>query len=151
VELMHVPSGIESIPGCQHMPVPPRPALPPPPDIDLFGMTPGDAIERLMQIDPRFRVLNEDGVFVVRPAAAWDDRRHFMHQPLDVLRFRDNNYIGALNAFEMIALRPPWRANPDAWRAAPEKTSDGSRLFQSTSLRPPGSSPRMRSSVNMVR
>jgi hypothetical protein len=135
---MHVPSGLESIPGCQRLSMPPRPAVPGPPDVDLFGMTPGEAIERLMQIDPRFRMLRDDGVVVVRPAAAWDDRKHFMHQPLDALRFTDNNYIGALNAFEVIAFRPPWRANPDAWRAAPEKTPDGGRLFSVDIAAPTG-------------
>jgi hypothetical protein len=64
---------------------------------NLMGLTVPQALNRLVQLDPRYRWVESDGVFVVRPLEAWNDRSHFLHRTISVA-FTDQNVGGALFA-----------------------------------------------------
>jgi hypothetical protein len=44
--------------------------------IPLSGVTVGAALDRLVQLDPRYRWVETDGVIVIRPVESWEDRTH---------------------------------------------------------------------------
>lgn len=54
--------------------------------INLRGMTVEEALARLASIDPRYRIIERDGVVVVRPVTAWSD-------PKNVLNFGSPSFV----------------------------------------------------------
>jgi hypothetical protein len=64
---------------------------------NLRGLTAREALDRLVQLDARYRWVDRDGVLVVRPVTAWDDANHFLHRTISVA-FVDQNVGGALFA-----------------------------------------------------
>ena len=50
--------------------------------LELYGLTAREALDRLVALDPRFRWIESDGVVVMRPSQAWDDPRHFLHRSI---------------------------------------------------------------------
>jgi hypothetical protein len=64
---------------------------------NLRGLTVSEALSRLVEQDARYRWEEQDGVFVVRPLEAWNDRIHFLHRTISVV-FTDQNVGGALRA-----------------------------------------------------
>ncbi len=88
-----VPGGVEYLPGrCGELK-----ATATGERTNLRGLTVPEALNRLVQRDPRYRWEERDGVFVVRPLDAWNDRSHFLHRTI-ALAFTDQNVGGALFA-----------------------------------------------------
>jgi hypothetical protein len=65
--------------------------------VTLRGLTAQEALNRLVQLDARYRWVERDGVLVVRPVDAWNDPNHFLHRTASVA-FADQNVGGALFA-----------------------------------------------------
>lgn len=88
------PAGIEYIPGSCDVarPGPPRESM------SLMGLPAREALDRLVQLDPRYRWIETDGVIVVRPIAAWDDPKHFLHRTASSFTVDDQPLGGAVNA-----------------------------------------------------
>ncbi len=61
---------------------PPRPIE----SINLRGMTVEEALASLASMDPRYRIIERDGVVVVRPVTAWSD-------PKNVLNFGSPSFV----------------------------------------------------------
>jgi hypothetical protein len=53
--------------------------------IDLYGLTIEQAFARLVALDPRYRILEHDGVFVLRSVQAWGD-------PQNMLNFKSGSF-----------------------------------------------------------
>jgi hypothetical protein len=70
----------------------------------LRGLTARGALDRLVEVDPRFAWMEIDGVLVVRPFDAWRDRDHFLNRTVS-LAFTEQNLGGALYSF-MNAVNP---------------------------------------------
>jgi hypothetical protein len=64
----------------------------------LTGLTAREAFDRLQHMDPRYRWIESDGVLVIRPTEAWDDRDHFLHRTVTSFTVNDRNMAGALDA-----------------------------------------------------
>ena len=54
--------------------------------VDLRGMTVGGALTKLVEMDPRYRWVDSDGVIVLRPLAAWSD-------PTNTLNFETDRFV----------------------------------------------------------
>lgn len=65
--------------------------------VSLRGLTAREALDRLVQLDARYRWAERDGVLIVRPVTAWDHPAHFLHRTVSVA-FTDQNVGGALSA-----------------------------------------------------
>src|SRR5438067_254218 len=82
----------------------PRLTAPPaqlrPDDVRLQGLTVREALDHLIALDPRYRWMETNGLIVMRPAAAWNDARHFLHQTISGLELHDDNFYGALAAIQ---------------------------------------------------
>ena len=75
-----VPAGVEYLPGtCDYR----RPPNEDPGSwVPLVGMTVGEALERLVAFDPRYRWIESEGVILVRPIDAWGDEEHPLHEAI---------------------------------------------------------------------
>jgi hypothetical protein len=49
------------------------------PFVDLRGLTLEEAFARLLAMDPRYRIVDHDGVLVMRPVQAWTDRSNMLN------------------------------------------------------------------------
>ena len=71
---VRVPAGVESVPESCQLPssrrAESREAR------SLLGMTVSDALNTIVQVDPRYLWAESDGVLIVRPLVAWNDRKH---------------------------------------------------------------------------
>jgi hypothetical protein len=95
------PAGAEQLPGSCGYDV----ERPPITDrIPLIGKRFGEALELLVRYDPRYHVIEADGIVVIRPMEAWINDRHFLHTTIDKLELTDENIGGALDA----VLAPFW-------------------------------------------
>ena len=65
--------------------------------VSLRGLNAREALDRLVEMDPRFRWMEIDGVLVIRPVDAWNDLEHFLNRTVSVA-FTDQNIGGALVA-----------------------------------------------------
>jgi hypothetical protein len=65
--------------------------------VSLRGLTAREALDRLVQLDARYRWVETDGVLIIRPVTAWDDANHFLHRTVSVV-FAEQNVGGALYA-----------------------------------------------------
>ena len=72
--------------------------------IPLLAMRVGEAIELLTKVDPRYHIMESDGVMVVRPLQAWINHKHFLNRTIDKLEMTDENIGGALEE----VLAPFW-------------------------------------------
>ena len=61
-----------------------------------------DAFDALVTADPRYRWTTQDGVIVLRPSAAWEEGRHFLHQRYPSFILVDQNIGGALASLATI-------------------------------------------------
>jgi hypothetical protein len=86
------PGGVEYLPGRCGRHVPSRGER-----VSLRGLTAREALDRLVQLDARYRWVERDGVLIVRPVIAWDHPGHFLHRTVS-LAFTDQNVGGALSA-----------------------------------------------------
>jgi hypothetical protein len=102
-----LPAGIEYLPGCST-----RQPLAPAERVTLTGLTAREALDRLVKIDPRYHWTETNGVVVIRPLKAWDDRSHFLHRIVSSFHIDAKNYAAALHAVQ-VALGGPTIANPD--------------------------------------
>jgi hypothetical protein len=98
-----IPAGIESMPGdCREKPLPTTDV------VQLESMTVAEALDRLVEIDPRYYWTESRGVIVVRPVDAWRDAKHFLNQPVGHFQLTDVDIGQALHAV-MEALDPKRR------------------------------------------
>jgi hypothetical protein len=89
------PAGAEQLPGSCGYDV----ERPPITDrIPLVGKRFGEALELLARYDPRYHVIEADGIVVMRPMEAWINDKHFLHATIDKLELTDENIGGALDA-----------------------------------------------------
>ncbi len=65
---------------------------------NLRGLTVGQAIEQLVAMDPRYRVVQRDGVVVMRPVAAWADATNVLNFTAGSFALEDTTLGGALDA-----------------------------------------------------
>ena len=91
-------------------------------------MTLGEALGRLMQLDPRYSLTEAGGVLLIRPIAAWNDRRNFLNRTFAGLNLEDQRMGDALDAIqaEMQGRRPGRRTE------LPYSTPEGDRRFSVT-------------------
>jgi hypothetical protein len=99
---LDVPAGGEMLPGRCALETPANTSE----RISLLGMRFGDALDLLTQKDPRYRVVESNGVVVIRPLKEWSNEKHFLHITIDRLEFIDENIGGALDAL-LTPLRGP--------------------------------------------
>jgi hypothetical protein len=66
----------------------------------ITASTPRAALDAFVAMDPRYRWKDVGGVFVVRTAAAWDDPRNALNQPVRNVHWHD---LHVLSAFDRIA------------------------------------------------
>jgi hypothetical protein len=69
------PAGIESLPGCflgRSLGKPPEPTD----VVFLQGLTVGEALHKLVEVDKRYYWTETEGVVVMRPVEAWGDAKH---------------------------------------------------------------------------
>jgi hypothetical protein len=59
--------------------------------ISLRGLTAREAFDTLIEIDPRYRWVESEGVIVVRPLETWNDREHFLHRTIASFRGRSSS------------------------------------------------------------
>ena len=118
-----VPMGLEKIPQvCQLDGWAPAQATD---ELVLSGLTVGEALDRLVQLDPRYVWFESDGVIVIRPLAAWVDDDHFLHRSLPAFSVTDQQMHGALAAITN-ALGPHQLS---AGQELPARTPEGDRRF----------------------
>lgn len=117
-----VPMGIEELPrSCQPDAAPGETTG----EIVLAGLSVGEALDRLVTLDPRFVWGESDGVILIRPLAAWVDADHFLHRAVPAFSVAERPLHAALGAF-VNALGPP-RVSPDTLPTV--STPDGTRPF----------------------
>ena len=99
---LKIPAGVEAVPErCPDGKAPPVKATGRP----LRGMTVREAMDTLVQVDPRYRWVESGGVIVLRPAEAWESADHFLHRSVSRFAFDDEDMMGAL-AGVLTALGP---------------------------------------------
>lgn len=92
--IVAAPTGVEFLPGrCSESEDTSRWLAEP---ISLIGMTAGEALDRLVALDPRYAWKDAGGVLVVRPMAAWGDRQHFLHRRMETFEIVDQHLGAAL-------------------------------------------------------
>jgi hypothetical protein len=89
------PAGIEYWPGsCQVKPRRPEDNVE---WLTLRGLSAREALNKLIELDPRYRWSETEGVIVVRPLAAWTDPDHFLHRTVASFSVHDLHLGGALH------------------------------------------------------
>jgi hypothetical protein len=64
--------------------------------VQLQGLTVKQALDRLVELDPRYRWGEADGVIVLRPLAAWGDAADVLNTPLATFDVNQQHMGGAL-------------------------------------------------------
>jgi hypothetical protein len=96
-DMVSTVGGVEYLPGrCSTVSTPGPPAAGGG-RVNLKGLTPREALDHLVESDPRFRWTMVDGVVVIRPVDAWRDPDHFLNRTVS-LAFTNQNVGGALYA-----------------------------------------------------
>lgn len=117
------PIGVEFVPGpCSQPGVQPRTLSEP---VSFLGLTAGEALNRLVEIDPRYSWKDTGGVLVMRPNAAWADGRHFLHRKLATFEMVDENFGGALTR----AADAIWQFRGPDHGSRSTRTAQGDRRF----------------------
>ena len=101
-------TGAEATPGRCDENHPPDPE-----SVNLQGMVVEDALNKLVEIDQRYRWAEVDGVIVMRPLEAWSDATNPLSRPIDGFTMRDRNYRGALDLFRSALFVEPPSTTPD--------------------------------------
>jgi hypothetical protein len=97
--------------------------------LNLRGLTVGQAIEKLVALDPRYRVVQRDGVVVLRPVAAWADAANMLNFTAGSFVLGDTTLGGALDAVASAITGNPRR---DALENMGTRTEQGARKFSVT-------------------
>lgn len=100
VRSLRIPMGLEWPADTCSNPGRPRPMPTFDDELVLTGMKLGDALDRLMQLDPTYAWTDAHGVIVIRPAKAWSDREHFLNQELTSFTLREGRIPAALYALQ---------------------------------------------------
>jgi len=116
-------AGIEFTPGeCSAKWAKQRPAGE---EVNLLGLTVEEALDKLVEIDRRYRWVESDGVIVIRPVDAWGDPKNFLNQISPAFVIDDKNLGGALDAIASNLDDQPHRGSD----ALATRTAQGSRTF----------------------
>jgi hypothetical protein len=94
-------------------------------ELVLTGVSLRTAFDRLIELDPRYSWTEVDGVIVMRPLLAWNDRNHFLHRTIPSFNLDDQRMGGALDAIQTAL--GPWRFIRND-QLAP-RTPEGERRF----------------------
>jgi hypothetical protein len=76
----------------------------------LAGLTVEAALNKLVELDPRYRWVESEGVIVVRPLAAWGDPKNWLNQSIGPFVVDDQDLVGALSE---VACHIPDRPFPE--------------------------------------
>ncbi len=76
-------------------------------------MTVEAALNKLVEIDPRYQWAVRDGVIVMRPVEAWSNPNNPLNQVIDGFSMQDRNYRGALDLFRTRVFGEPPSGKPD--------------------------------------
>jgi hypothetical protein len=107
-----VPFGLEYVPGQCPPPSPGAASLGERERVFMTGMTIGDALDGLVKLDSRYWWVESDGVIVVRPVAAWNDKEHFLHKTLASFAVDDQDLGSALGHWKAARANVPPAAIP---------------------------------------
>lgn len=66
-------------------------------NVQATGKPLGAVLDEIVAADRRYEWRDENGVIVLRPAAAWTDRNNPLHRNLDAIRFADVGDVDALS------------------------------------------------------
>jgi hypothetical protein len=117
---LRTPAGVEYVPTpCHWRIVPEKDRL------SIAGLTVAEALDRITALDETYRWQDLDGVIVVRPVAAWDNRRHFLERKIAKFELDEKNMAEALGALR-VTLGEPWVPG-----SAPlgNRSPEGQKLF----------------------
>lgn len=95
---------------------------------NLRGLTVGQAIDKLVAMDPRYRVVQRDGVVVIRPVAAWADAQNELNFTAGSFAIEDTTLGGALFAIASAITGGPRRPLDNLGT----RTEQGARKFSVT-------------------
>jgi hypothetical protein len=115
------PAGAEFIPGACHW----EREGPGKDHVFLQGMTVEEALNKLVELDGRYRWVESEGVIVMRPLDAWADPKNFLNQVTTGFDLEDKNLGGALDAIVSGLVEKP-RTGGDALS---NRTELGARTF----------------------
>ena len=119
----HVPMGIEAAPEiCD---VDRKAASDPRDEVSIQGRSVTEALDALVQMDPRYGWTESEGVLVVRPTVASADPTHFLHRTIPSLEIVDERLTGALEKI-VNTFSPVPGTGADQFAA---RTPDGNRRF----------------------
>jgi hypothetical protein len=109
-KIILTPAGIEYAPdSCSEM----QPIARDAEKVTLRGLTARQALDRLVQFDPRYHWVETDGVIVLRPLEAWADASHFLHRTSASFHLDAGNHAGALHAVQSALSGQSTTANGD--------------------------------------
>ena len=92
----HFLAGVEYLPvDCQLLW---RHSAPNGESVNLRGLTIGEALRKLSEIDPRYRWIEHDGMIVMRPLEAWADPKNILNYASGSFSLEDVTLGGALDA-----------------------------------------------------
>lgn len=94
--------------------------------LNLRGLTVGQAIEKLVAMDPRYRAVQRDGVVVLRPVAAWADAANVLNFTAGSFTLEETTLGGALDAIASAITGNPRRG---ALENMGTRTEQGARKF----------------------
>jgi hypothetical protein len=95
--------------------------------IDLQGLSIGEALTKLTEIDPNYRLVERDGVVVMRPLDAWADHGNMLNFTTASFVLEDVN-VGSALAAVVSALTGESR-EPLALDRSAQRTEQGARRF----------------------
>jgi DNA-binding NarL/FixJ family response regulator len=95
--------------------------------INLQGLSVGAALQKLTEIDPRYRWIERDGVIVVRPLEAWADPKNMLNFAAESFVLDDVNVGSALEAV-VSALTGESRSSPTLHQSS-QHSEQAARLF----------------------
>jgi hypothetical protein len=95
--------------------------------INLHGLSVGEALKKLTEIDPRYRLIERDGVVVMRPLDAWADPGNLLNFTTASFVLDDVN-VGSALAAVVSALTGESR-EPLALDRSAQGTEQGARRF----------------------
>ena len=95
--------------------------------INLQGLSIGEALKKLTEIDPRYRLVERDGMVVLRPLDAWTDPTNVLNFTTESFVLEDVNVGGALAA--VVAALQGYQGPSDHLHASAQRTEQGARRF----------------------
>ena len=127
-----IPAGIEYAPESCDV------RQPLPPDAErllLTGLTAREALNRLIGLDPRYQWIESQGVMIMRPVKALNDREHFLHRVSPTFHIDAKNYAAALKAVQggLLGSSDDFNADPFGERTPQGSTPISVHLDTATS------------------